>query len=106
MTIIEQTVIATTLMIKKAWVKPFQTVEQTCQRSIYGKLWGLFVGSHTVSVVMEVCELIAPLGQNAQCVLEESDNNQEAADGREVPIKVNASSIAAPGARECRNSAL
>jgi hypothetical protein len=51
-----------------------------------------------VSVVVEVCELIAPLGQNAQRILEKSDNDQEAADCWKVPIQVNASSIVARGA--------
>jgi hypothetical protein len=59
-----------------------------------------------VSVVVEVCELVAPLSQNAQRILEESDNDQEAADGWEVPIQVNASSIVARGACRRSNSAL
>lgn len=47
---------------------------------------GGLVGARTVSVVVEVCELVTPLGQNAQRILEESNNDQEAADSWEVPI--------------------
>jgi hypothetical protein len=41
----------------------------------------------TVSVVMEICELVAPLCDYAQRVFEEGDNNQEAADCGEIAIE-------------------
>jgi hypothetical protein len=34
-----------------------------------------------VSVVVKICELIAPLGYYAQRILKESNDNQEAANG-------------------------
>jgi hypothetical protein len=46
-----------------------------------------FIESRTVSVVVEVRELVAPLCQNAQRILEESDNDQEAADSWKIPIE-------------------
>jgi hypothetical protein len=42
---------------------------------------------HTVSVIVKVCELVAPLRYYAQRILEESDNNQEAANCWEVAIR-------------------
>lgn len=70
---IEHIVIAITLMMRNAWVKPFQTVDKIVSNrlSMFVELRGL----RTVSVVVEVCELIAPLCQNAQRILEESDND-------------------------------
>jgi hypothetical protein len=38
----------------------------------------------TVSVVVEICELVAPLCDYAQRVFEEGDNNQEATDCGEI----------------------
>lgn len=58
----------------------------------------------TLSVVVEVCELVAPLCQNAQRIFEESDDDQEAADSWEVPIQTHVSSIVAHVAQWCRNS--
>jgi hypothetical protein len=41
----------------------------------------------TVSVVVQICELVTPLRYYAQCVLEESDNDQEAANCWKVSIQ-------------------
>lgn len=51
------------------------------------------MGLRTLAVVMEVCELVAPLCQNAQRILEEGNNNQEAAYGWEISIQNQVSSI-------------
>ena len=40
----------------------------------------------TVPVIVQVEQLIAPLCYYSQCVLEESDDDQEAADGWEVSV--------------------
>lgn len=103
MTMIEHTVMATTLMIRNAWVKPFQTVKY-CQY-LLDRRWGV-CGSRTLSVVVEVCELIAPLCQNAQRILKESDNDQEAADSWQISIQGRISSIASWTAPDCRKSTL
>lgn len=63
-------------------------------------------GWRTLSVIVEVCELVAPLCQDAQRILEESDNDQEAADSWKVPIQSYISSTVAGEARLCRNPAL
>lgn len=52
-----------------------------------------FAGPCTLSVVVEVRELVAPLCQNAQRILQESDNDQEAADSWKVPIQNYVSSV-------------
>jgi hypothetical protein len=44
---------------------------------------------------MKVGELVAPLRENAQRILEESDNDQETADSGEVPMQNHVSSIVA-----------
>lgn len=40
----------------------------------------------TVSVVVQVGELVAPLGDDAQGILEESHDDEETANGRDVAI--------------------
>ena len=37
-------------------------------------------------VVVEICELVVPLGQYAQRVFEESNDNQKSTDGGQVPV--------------------
>jgi hypothetical protein len=41
-----------------------------------------------VAVVLEVGELVTPLCQDAQRILEESDNDEETADCGEVPVHI------------------
>jgi hypothetical protein len=38
----------------------------------------------TMSVVMEIFQLVAPLGENSERIFEEGDNNQEAPNCREI----------------------
>jgi len=37
-------------------------------------------------VIMQIYQLIAPLRQNAQCILQESDDDEESADGGQVRL--------------------
>jgi len=41
-------------------------------------------GKRTVSVVVQVGELVAPLGDDAQGILEEGDDDEETANRRDV----------------------
>lgn len=40
----------------------------------------------TMSVVLQVGELVAPLGNNTERIFEERDDDQETADGGEVTV--------------------
>ena len=40
----------------------------------------------TLSVVVQVQKLVAPLGHDTKRILKKSDNDEESADGREIPI--------------------
>lgn len=39
-------------------------------------------GTRTVPIVVEVCQLVVPLRDDPQCVLEEGDDDQESSNGR------------------------
>ena len=40
----------------------------------------------TLSVVVQVKKLVAPLGHDTKRIFKKGDNDEESADGREVPI--------------------
>lgn len=73
---------AMTLAMRNKWVMPDGTV---C-----GVLVGCPVSKtqkgRTVSVVVQVGELVAPLGDDAQSIFKEGDNDEETANGRDVAI--------------------
>lgn len=83
-----------TLTRRKRWVRPQGTGDEDISLTfmncpaIYRRLdneWQVGGERRTVSVVFEVDELIAPLGDDSQGIFEEGNNNKETADGREVP---------------------
>lgn len=76
---------AMTFMIRKRCVRPLGTMGtaiSTCRA-----LAAAGVGMRTLSVVVEVGKLIAPLCNDTECVLQESDNDEEAANCGHVSVQ-------------------
>lgn len=74
---------AMTLAMRNMWVRPEGTVI-TNQLPFLSSAGALVFFKHTVSVVVQVGELVAPLSDDAQGILEEGDDDEEAANCRDV----------------------
>lgn len=59
---------------------------------------------HTVAVVVQVCELVTPLGDYAQRILEEGDDDQEATNGWQISVERPGQQHISRGARCHHNS--
>lgn len=86
-------------------MKPFQTMGRYCQH-LLNESCEAHEGSRTLSVVVEICKLVAPLCQNTQRILKKSNDDQETANSWKVPIEAIVSSIVARIAHSCCDSAL
>ena len=85
MIIIEQTVMAITLMIRKRCVRPLGTVARAHVSCVPGTQ--SFGKVRTVSVVVQIRELVAPLCYYAERILEKGNNNQKTSNCRKVPVQ-------------------
>lgn len=61
-------------------VSPQKSSKRRCSKVGIAPGWIL-----TVAVVVEVQQLVAPLGDDTERILEERDNDQETANGWEIP---------------------
>lgn len=91
----DETVIAMTLAMRNRWVMP----EGTGWSVLVGTLVSKAYKRRTVSVVVQVGELVAPLGDDAQGILEESDDDEETANGRDVAAALSVAEESTKGSR-------
>lgn len=75
-----------TLMSRKRWVIPLGTTSANDKVSLvfYAVQSAVTRGKRTASVVIEVQELVAPLGDDPKSIFKESDDDEETSDHRKV----------------------
>lgn len=76
---------AITLTIRKRCVRPLGTEERDMSAAAWGRRMARW-GTRTVPVVVEVGELVTPLGYYSKRIFEESDDNQEASNCGQIAV--------------------
>lgn len=74
---------AMTLAMRNMWVRPEGTVVRSVSCVFFSTIAFVFL-KHTVSVIVQVGELVAPLGDDAQGIFEEGDDDEESANRRDI----------------------
>lgn len=95
-------VIAMTLAMRNRWVIP----EGTDCSVLVGSLVSKAQKRRTVSVVVQVGELVTPLGDDAQGILEEGDDDEESANRRDITATQTSVECNSKRAGNCKNSRL